>query len=142
MRRLNLFYAFIIAFFYIPVALSQSLTGVWTTLDDKTGEKRAVVKLSISGGQLHGKIMHVYSQAGDTGVCSKCPGKFKDQPIPGLEFIWGLKEKGHGVWDGGNILDPKTGTIYSAKLKMENNKLFVRGYVGISLLGRTQIWTR
>jgi uncharacterized protein (DUF2147 family) len=127
---------------YIPTVLAQPLTGDWITIDDKTGQKRARVHISIVDGQLEGTILQVYSQAGDTGICSKCPGKFKDQPVQGLEFLWGLKEKEHGVWDGGQILDPKTGKIYRAKLKIQNNKLFVRGYVGISVLGRTQVWVR
>ena len=121
---------------------SQSLTGMWTTIDDKTGKKRDVVRLVISDGTLNGKIVRVYSQPGDTGLCTHCPDQFKNKPIEGLQFLWGLKKNRHGIWDGGQILDAKTGKIYKVKLKMEDNKLFVRGYVGVSILGRTQIWVR
>ncbi len=142
MRQLKLIFVLLLAALYMPTLFSQSLTGMWTTIDDKTGKKRAVVDLFISGDTLNGKIIRVYSQAGDTGICSKCPDHFKDKPIEGLQFLWGLKKNRHGIWDGGQILDAKTGKIYRVKLKMDDNKLFVRGYVGISILGRTQIWVR
>lgn len=128
---------------WTQVAFStQSIDGLWTTMDDATGKRRAIVRLEVSDGVLNGTIVSVVPQAGDVGKCSKCPGTLKDKPIKGLRFIWGLKEKGYGEWSGGEILDPKTGKIYRAKLMLKGNKLYVRGYLGVSLLGRTQIWTR
>ncbi|TAL60131.1 MAG: DUF2147 domain-containing protein [Legionella sp.] len=128
---------------YLPALLAaQSPAGTWTTIDDKTGAKRAVVKLSVAGGTLNGSIIKVFPQPGDTGICSKCPGAFKDKKIQGLGFIWGLKDQGNGVWSGGSILDPKTGKIYKAKVTIDGNKLYVRGYIGVSALGRTQTWIR
>ncbi|MGL6030500.1 MAG: DUF2147 domain-containing protein, partial [Legionella sp.] len=67
---------------------------------------------------------------------------FKGKKIQGLGFLWGLKDQGNGVWDGGSILDPKTGKIYKAKATLQGNKLLVRGYIGVSALGRTQTWVR
>lgn len=134
--------AFVLACGYLPLAMAASPAGTWTTIDDKTGAKRAVVSVSVSGGTMHGTIVKVYPQAGDTGVCSKCPGAFKGKKIQGLGFLWGLKDKGNGVWDGGSILDPKTGKVYRAKATLQGNKLLVRGYVGVSALGRTQTWVR
>ncbi|MFI4962918.1 MAG: DUF2147 domain-containing protein [Legionellales bacterium] len=136
--------AFVVAVCFVPVVMAagQSPAGTWTTIDDKTGEKRAVVSLSVSGGTLNGSIVKIYPQPGDTGICSKCPGAFKDKKIEGIGFIWGLKDEGNGVWSGGSILDPKTGKVYKAKVTMEGNKLLVRGYVGVSLLGRTQTWIK
>lgn len=127
---------------YVSASAAPSPAGKWTTIDDKTGAKRAVVQLSVSGGTLNGSIVKVFPQPGDTGMCSKCPGAFKGKKVVGLNFIWGLKDKGNGVWDGGSILDPKTGKIYKAKVTLEGNKLYVRGYVGVSALGRTQTWVR
>ena len=57
-----------------------------------------------------------------------------------MVIIWGLKKNGEHNWEGGKILDPQTGTIYRAKLLFQGDKLYVRGYVGVSLLGRTQTW--
>lgn len=127
------------------VALSiqaSSPVGSWTTIDDKTGMKRAQVDISIHDHVLQGVIRKVYAQAGDRGICSKCPDPFKDKPIEGLIFLWGLRETSPHVWDGGYILDPKNGKIYRAKLRLKHHKLYVRGYVGIAILGRTQIWIR
>ncbi|MBN9230467.1 MAG: signal peptidase [Legionella sp. 40-6] len=123
-------------------AYAGSASGTWTTIDDKTGQKRAVVSVSDSGGTLSGVISKVYPQPGDTGVCIKCPGAFKGKKIQGLRFLWGLKSEGPNQWGGGYILDPKSGKIYRAKVTLEGNKLLVRGYVGMSLLGRTQTWVR
>jgi len=143
MKQLKSVLAFVLMVLFIPVALAAgSPAGTWTTIDDKTGKKRAVVRVNVSGGTLSGTIISVIPQPGDTGICSNCPGGFKGKPIKGLQFVWGLKDKGNGVWDGGNILDPKTGKVYRAKITMEGNKLYVRGYVGISVLGRTQVWVR
>lgn len=127
-----------------PFALAAggSPAGTWTTIDDKTGQKRAVVHISVSGSNLSGTIVKVFPQAGDTGICKNCPGGFKGKPIQGLQILWGLHDAGNGVWDGGSILDPKSGKVYRAKITLEGNKLYVRGYVGVSILGRTQVWVR
>lgn len=121
---------------------ADGISGRWTTIDEKTGKKRAVVELSVAGNTLSGTIIETYKEAGDTGICSKCPAPFKGKPVQGLRFVWGLKQKSATEWDGGKILDPKTGKIYSAKMTLQGNKLLVRGYMGISLLGRTQTWVR
>lgn len=135
---------FIFALCYLPLAVAGSISpvGTWTTIDDKTGAKRAVVSLTQSGGTLSGTIVKVYPQAGDTGLCNNCSGAFKGKKVVGLTFLWGLKDEGNGVWSGGSILDPKNGKIYKAKITLEGNKLYVRGYVGVSLLGRTQTWVK
>lgn len=123
-------------------AQASSPVGQWTTIDDKTGVKRASVDISIHNHVLQGVIRKVYAQAGDRGICSKCPDQFKNKAIEGLTFLWGLRETSPHVWDGGYILDPKNGKIYRAKLRLKHHKLYVRGYVGIAMLGRTQIWVR
>ncbi len=143
MKAWNVLCGFVLTVCYLPLALAAgSPAGTWTTIDDKTGAKRAVVRLSVSGGTLNGTIIKVYPQPGDTGICSQCPGAFKGKKIQGLTFVWGLKDQGNGVWGGGSILDPKTGKIYKAKITQQGNKLYVRGYVGVSMLGRTQTWVK
>ena len=134
--------SFVFAVFCASTAIAASPVGNWTTVDDKTGEKRAVVTISESGGVLSGVINKVYPQPGDTGMCHSCPGAFKGKKVQGLRFVWGLKQDGENEWTGGSILDPKTGKIYKAKMSLKGNKLYVRGYVGVSLLGRTQVWVR
>lgn len=130
-----------LAVFYLSTAVA-SPAGRWTTIDDKTGKKRAVVNVNVSGNHLSATIAKVYPQPGDTGVCSKCPGDLKGKKIEGLRFLWGMKKTGENEWSGGQILDPKTGKIYRAKMTQQGNKLYVRGYVGLAALGRTQVWVR
>ena len=143
MRAWSVLFAFVIVMFGEPVAAApQTLEGYWTTVDDKTGEKRAVLLFSIKEGTLSGVIASVYAQPGDSGICSACPGHFKDKPIEGLEVVWGLKEQSAGSWSGGHILDAKMGKIYNVKMSMKGDKLYVRGYIGVAMLGRTQIWQR
>ncbi len=61
----------------------------------------------------------------------------------GIELLTGFTYADEGVWEGGTIYDPKTGKTYSCKISLMNkDKINVRGYVGISLLGRTEIWSR
>lgn len=142
MNKWKSWLALVLMVVFIPVALAQSPAGTWTTIDDKTGKKRAVVRIVVSGNTLSGTIVKVYPQPGDKGICQNCPGAFKDKPVMGMQFLWGLKDKGNGEWDGGKILDPKTGKIYRAKVTLQGNKLLVRGYIGVSILGRTQTWVR
>lgn len=119
-----------------------SIEGNWISKDDQTGEKRAVLKLFVENGTLNGRIERVFPKPGDSGICSVCPGAFKDKPILGLPIVWGLKEKKAGAWSDGHILDAQTGKIYRVKMTVKKNKLFVRGFVGVALLGRTQVWDR
>jgi len=134
---------FFFVFSFLPkVMANQSPEGLWTTFDDNTGKERAIVHLFVQDGELTGTVDKIYPKPGDTGLCSKCPGEFKDKPSIGLKFVWGLKEKSPGTWEDGYILDGETGKIYHVKMTVNDNKLYVRGYVGISMLGRTQVWTR
>ena len=136
-------FAMVITFSFVSTAMASSLAGTTCMMiDDKTGKARAEVQLSEQNGMLTGEILSVKRQPGDTGICSKCPGNFKDKPIKGIQFVWGLKQQGENNWEGGQILDPKTGKIYRAKMLLKGNKLYVRGYIGISVLGRTQVWER
>jgi uncharacterized protein (DUF2147 family) len=61
----------------------------------------------------------------------------------GLVNMWGFHFSKEGVWEGGKIYDPKKGSTYSCTIRMKDvNTLEVRGYIGISLIGRTDVWTR
>ena len=141
--RIKTVLAWMFVFLYASWAgATSSVEGRWTTIDDKTGEKRAVIYLFTKENTLYGVIEKVYPRPGDTGICSECPGEFKDKPIHGLQIVWGLKEKSDGSWDDGHILDAKSGKIYRTQMSVKNEQLSVRGYVGIPMLGRTQLWVR
>lgn len=143
MKGRKLLVALIFTMFYLPLGFAQqSLEGNWITVDDKTGDKRAVLHFVVKNGTLNGTVASVFPHPENTNICSACPGQFKDKPIKGLQVVWGLKEVAEGAWEGGRILDAKTGKIYRVKMTLKGDKLYVRGYIGISMLGRTQIWER
>lgn len=127
----------------ISTVMAMPISGsVWVSNDEKTGVPRAEFQLDEHDGVLTGRVVAIHKQPGDTGICSECPGKFKDKPIQNMVIIWGLTQHGKNNWSGGKILDPKTGKIYRAKLLFKGDKLYVRGYIGVSVLGRTQVWDR
>lgn len=119
-------------------------TGDWFTLDDDTQEKRGIIRLWVKDGKLHGTVKKIWFRPGDYRYCEKCPGRFKDKKILGLTIIWGLTQDQTGEWTGGHVLDPERGQIYRMKMRLgpEGDKLYVRGYLGFSLFGRTQVWHR
>ena len=76
-------------------------------------------------------------------VCEKCTGDKKNQPIEGMTILWDMEKDDSNTWEDGVIFDPKKGKEYSCILTLkDNNTLDVRGYVGFSLIGRTQTWYR
>lgn len=121
-----------------------SAVGYWTTISDEDNKPRSVVEIINRQGRLEGRILKVYAKADDHDFCIHCTGKEKNKPIIGLRILWGLKSDGDRSWSGGKILDPKTGKVYKCKLSLSKTgkKLEVRGYIGISLFGRSQAWIR
>jgi uncharacterized protein (DUF2147 family) len=125
-------------------AANDTPVGTWKTIDDATGQAKAIVQITESDGALQGKVLTVLkSDDGPHPVCSKCKGARKDQPVEGMTILWGLTRDGDS-WSGGKILDPHTGKVYKAKMTLTDGgmKLQVRGYIGFALLGRTQVWQR
>src|SRR5690606_9669695 len=125
-------------------AADSSPVGVWTTIDDTTGKPKSTVEITESNGVVTGKVIEVLqSDSGPHPVCSKCEGARKDQPIEGMTIIWDMKKDGD-AWEGGKILDPKSGKVYGCILtpSADGRTLEVRGFKGFSLLGRTQVWQR
>ena len=121
----------------------KSAVGNWLTIDDKTGKPKSVVKITQVGDELRGSIVKLMDPTKQNAVCDECKGANKGKPIKGMIIMWGLKPAGSG-WAGGRILDPSNGKIYKAKMNLADGgkKLNVRGFIGFSLLGRTQTWNR
>jgi uncharacterized protein (DUF2147 family) len=124
-------------------APANSPVGAWQTFDDKTGQARAIVRIYEQDGQLFGKIERSLTPGAEHRVCTACTDYRKDQPMLGLIIIRNMKRTDDG-YAGGDILDPESGSVYRCKFHLEEGgaKLVLRGYIGISLLGRTQIWQR
>lgn len=126
-------------------AQTVSPVGVWKTIDDVTGKERSIVRIVEVNGALQGTVEKIFERPGDDPdhLCDKCKGDLKDKPVIGMTILWGLKDKGD-VWKGGKILDPDNGKTYSCKMELaeKGKELNVRGFIGISLIGRTQTWYR
>ena len=126
-------------------AQADSPVGTWQTIDDHTGQPKALVQISQdAAGNLSGKVIKgLGANDQPDRRCTACTDARKDQPILGMTIISDMKKDGEG-WDGGQILDPENGKLYKCKMRVEDGgqKLVVRGYIGVSLLGRSQTWVR
>ena len=132
MRRLILM-TLVMAVSAASFAADQLNGSVWKTIDDKTGKPRAVVKFTESNGVLSGVVQDLVDKDA-TKICAACSGSLKKKPVSGVA----------NSYDYGSILDPKTGKTYKLKGTLSNNgKTFnLRGYLGVSILGRNQTWQR
>jgi uncharacterized protein (DUF2147 family) len=122
----------------------DSPVGLWKTIDDKTNKPRSIVRIVEENGEYKGIVEKGLVEGENPDrVCDKCDPPRKGQKILGMTFMWGLKKDGN-EFKGGEILDPDNGKIYKAKMKLVDGgkKLDVRGFIGISLIGRTQTWLR
>ena len=119
--------------------------GAWKTVDDVTGQINSVVKIWAEEGKLYGRIEKLINpDPNDPDPrCVRCSGELKGQRLIGLRIVWGLKKDGDR-WSGGEILDPDSGKIFSCSITVQDGgkKLKVRGFMGLSLLGRTEYWLR
>jgi uncharacterized protein (DUF2147 family) len=130
-------------------ALAQPLAaGTWHTISDVDGKPRGIVRIEqTADGGLRGVAAGSLVAGEDAkAVCVKCPGAKKNQPVVGMEILWALKPvKGKpGQWAGGQVLDPDSGNIYSARLSVspDGQTLTLRGFLGVAALGRSQTWKR
>lgn len=127
-------------------AMAGSLNGTkWQSVDDKTGEKKAVIKMTESNGVVTGTIVKVNDASQANEVCSKCTGSLKNKPIVGLPILTNLKADGNNKWSGGDLVDPETGKVYGGTVNLASNgkSLKLTGNVkGMSFLKRSQTWTR
>ena len=135
-------YCIFLLFAGIQTGQAQSVTGKWKTFDDETGDAKSIVEIYEKNGKIYGKIIEILEKGKEDKTCDKCKGSKKDKPVKGMVIIEGLSKDGDN-WEDGTILDPRNGKEYKCRINLENSdKLKVRGYLGVSLLGRTQYWTR
>ncbi len=125
-------------------AANSTPAGLWKSIDDNTGKPRSLIRISEHNGE-YSAVVEKGLLPTDTGeaVCDKCTDARKGKRIIGMTIVEGIKHKGDS-FEGGEILDPENGKTYRCKMQLDDtgNKLEVRGYIGISLFGRSQTWTR
>jgi uncharacterized protein (DUF2147 family) len=120
----------------------STITGTWKTIDDQTGEAKSYITIEERDGKYYGTISEILREGRRDALCTECDGSLKDQPILGMTILNAL-EPYKDYYSYGTILDPENGKIYKCSLWQEDeNTLTVRGYIGISALGRSQNWSR
>lgn len=123
-------------------AQGQSVLGKWKTIDDATGEAKSIVEVYEKSGKVYGKIVEILRADHKKDLCSSCKGALKNKPILGMVIISGLIKEGK-EYNSGTILDPTNGKEYKCYITLDSaDKLKLRGYIGISIVGRTQYWAR
>ena len=117
--------------------------GRWRTFDDKiAGKAKSVILLYEEKGLLFGRVETLVDPDA-VKICDKCSDERKGQPVTGMVLVRRMKKDGD-EYTGGDILDPKNGSVYRCKMRLvdRGRKLSVRGYLGFSLFGRSQTWIR
>jgi uncharacterized protein (DUF2147 family) len=118
--------------------------GVWKQVDE-SGKVGALVTITKEGDVFVGRLSRLFLDPGDNPnpICKNCPGDKHNQPLLGLVFIERMTQFGLD-YGGGKILDPETGNMYNAKMSLspDGSRLTVRGYLGLSIFGRSQTWIR
>lgn len=128
--------------FVVQSGFSQSILGKWKTVDDITGKEKGIVEIFEKKGIYYARIVEIFDPTHRNKKCVDCSGDDKDKPLMGLTIIRGLRKDGD-QYNGGKVLDPKIGKYYKCYLELEgDDKIKVRGYIGVTLLGRTQYWYR
>ena len=128
-----------------PAASAQhAALGRWRTIDDNTGKPRSIVEVYETGnGTTAARVLRVLDPGKPDPLCDRCSGERHGKPVVGMVIAWNLRAR-DGRLEGGSILDPDNGKLYSVRMTpvADGQKLEVRGYLGIALLGRTQVWLR
>lgn len=129
----------------VSVWATSPVVGKWKTIDDETGKPKSIVEITQVGDEFKGHVLEILNPDKPNPACEKCKGDKKDKPIVGLEIMWNMKEtEKDSEWSKGEILDPNNGKTYSCRMRLKDDgkKLEVRGFIGFSLIGRSQVWIK
>ncbi len=119
----------------------QAAIGHWQVINDQ-GNPGGQVETYLVDGKLFGKVTQLRPGRKPGDVCDKCSGDLKNKPLMGMVILRNFRPDGD-VWVGGTVVDPENGKEYKGKVwSIGTGKLSMRGFIGFSLLGRTQTWTR
>jgi uncharacterized protein (DUF2147 family) len=121
----------------------DSPVGLWETISDVDGKPKGHIRIREAEGELRGTVEAILDPAKRDKRCESCSDERRDQPVLGMTVVNGMHRDGDH-YGGGRILDPDNGKVYSCKMTLVDGgkHLQVRGFIGFSLLGRTQTWNR
>ena len=128
---------------YSFLGFSQSIFGKWKTIDDRTGNPKAIISIYERDGLMYGEVLQIVEKGKEDSLCVKCDGDMKDKPVVGMTIIEGLKENEDGEWKGKTLFDPEQAMTFRCKIWLnpdDSNELKVRGY--LAFIYRTQTWIR
>ncbi len=142
LKIMNKYLIIICCLFFTISGFSQTIFGKWNSFDEETNKIESVIEVYEKDTKAYAKIIAIKDAARSSAKCLECSGKRKNEPILGMNILTGLKKDGN-EWSGGKILDPKNGKEYKCYIQLlDDNTLKLRGYIGISMFGRTAIWKR
>jgi uncharacterized protein (DUF2147 family) len=122
---------------------AQSIFGKWKTIDDRTGNPKAIISIYEEDGLMYGHVVEILEEGREDAICGKCDGDRKDQPIVGMKIIQDVEHVGNGEWKGKTLFDPEQAMTFRCKLWLNPDnpdELKVRGY--LAFIYRTQTWIR
>ena len=132
----------ILSIFFTTTGFSQTIFGAWNSFDEETNRLESVIEVYEKDDQVFAKITKITNLENQGATCINCSGERKNAPVLGMNILTGLKKDGD-EWSGGKILDPKNGKEYNCYIQLlDENTLKIRGYIGLSVFGRTAIWKR
>jgi len=136
---------------FIWVLINQAFAqttpeGIWVTQNEQTGRLESLVEIRKDNDRLSGRIVEIFPGGGlgENPVCEKCPKEWLGQPILGMVFMWGFREKGD-KWVDGRVLDSRDGHIYRSELSLTKDGKTLRlfGFVRLVVkIGKRVTWTR
>jgi uncharacterized protein (DUF2147 family) len=124
------------------VDAQQTVEGTWVN-----GDGDGWIQLSITGGELRGVIIGSPDDPDNlrpSRLDAKNPERsLRARPVRGLTILSGFRRGNDGRWTGGRVYDPNSGNTYRGTITVvDETTLKLRGFIGISLFGRTEYWRR
>jgi len=129
--------------FWATTSYGQSVFGTWKTIDDRTGNPKAIIDIYEKNGKMYGKVVKIVEKGKENSLCTKCEGDLKDKPVIGMQIIDAAEHQGDGVYKGDTLFDPEQAMTFRCKIWLDpenSDNLKVRGY--LAFIYRTQTWVR
>ena len=140
---MRIFNSALLLLLFANLASSQgNFKGIWQNIDDEDGKPKSHIEIYEENNEMKAKVIKLLPNA-TVKICTECTGVLKNKPIEGMLLVNNMKKKSATVYGGGEILNPKNGKTYSCTMTLvDDNKIKLRGFVGVSMFGKTQYWYR